>query len=74
MSETYMQDIMRELIDEELTRQDVGTGTLSKEVGEQWDIVNHFMLEMLEIASRVDKAITEGSRIEVNELLLEGKY
>jgi len=65
MNTTYIQDIIRELIDEELIRQDVGTGTLSKEVGEQWDIVNHFMLEMLEIATRVDTAITKGESLEL---------
>ncbi len=65
MNTTYIQDTIRELIDEELIRQDVGTGTLSKEVGEQWDIVNHFMLEMLEIATRVDTAITKGESLEL---------
>ncbi len=65
MNTTYIQDTIRELIDEELIRQDVETGTLSKEVGEQWDIVNHFMLEMLEIATRVDTAITKGESLEL---------
>ena len=60
MSETYMQDIIRELIDEELMRQDPGTGKHNELAAEQWDIVNHHMLEMLELATRVDKAIMTG--------------
>ncbi len=68
MSKTYFQNIIQELIDEELTRQGTYDDlTIPKEAREHWDIINHFMLEMMELATRCDTSVIKSDEFIFNE-------
>jgi len=68
MSKTYFQVAIQELIDEELTRQSIHDDPpVSKEAREHWDIINHFMLEMMELATRCDTSVSKSDDIIFND-------
>ena len=56
------------MLDEELLRQEIWSaeGNIPLESREQWDIVNHLFLELLEVSTRIDTAITRGDNY-INE-------
>ena len=63
-----IQNTIRQLIDEELLRQEIWSAedNIPVEAREQWDHINHLFLDLLEISTRIDCAITRGDNY-INE-------